>query len=83
MNEKSIILVEIIEDLRKSRGISQKELVNTILSESSYARIKKGEREFPLYMLIPLAKKLNARIEDILDLYYRSENHEYKNLFKR
>lgn len=83
MNEDSIILVQIIEDLRKSRGLSQKELVDTILSESSYVRIKKGKSEFPIYILVPLAKKLNARIEDILDLYYRSENHEYKNLFKR
>jgi len=83
VNEDSIILVQIIEDLRKSRGLSQKELVDTILSESSYVRIKKGKSEFPIYILVPLAKKLNARIEDILDLYYRSENHEYKNLFKR
>ena len=83
MNEDSIILVQIIEDLRKSRGLSQKELVDTILSESSYVRIKKGKSEFPIYILVPLAKKLNARIEDILDLYYRSENHEYKDLFKR
>ncbi|MDU3375312.1 MAG: helix-turn-helix transcriptional regulator [Enterococcus casseliflavus] len=83
MNEDSIILVQIIENLRKSRGLSQKELVDTILSESSYVRIKKGKSEFPIYILVPLAKKLNARIEDILDLYYRSKNYEYKNLFKR
>jgi len=75
--------MRIIEDLRKSRGISQKELVDNTLSESSYVRIKKGKSEFPIYLLVPLAKKLNARIEDILDLYYRSENYEYKNLFQR
>ena len=62
MNENTIILMRIIEDLRKSRGISQKELVDNTLSESSYVRIKKGKSEFPIYLLVPLAKKFNARI---------------------
>lgn len=83
MNENSIILVQIIENIRKKRKMSQKDMVANILSESAYTRLKQGKKEIPMSYLVPLAKRLNARIEDILDQYYQSENYENKYLFKR
>ncbi|KPG70820.1 helix-turn-helix domain-containing protein [Enterococcus sp. RIT-PI-f] len=83
MHENSIILIQIIENIRKKRKLSQKDLVAGILSESVYTRLKQGKKEIPMFYLVPLTKRLNARIEDILDLYYQSENYENKYLFKR
>ena len=55
--------------LRKSRGMTQAELAGAIgVSQQAVFAYERGQRRISVFMLIKLAKKFSASVEDMLGL---------------
>jgi len=60
-------LVPRLIELRKSRGLNQRQLAEALgLDPSSMSRVEKGERAVSVNELVRLARVLDVRVEDLL-----------------
>ncbi|PEH49617.1 helix-turn-helix domain-containing protein [Enterococcus faecium] len=78
MGNQTLIFIDGIEKLRLARGMTQKELVQDIISPATYSRVKNGETRLTIQTIEKLAGRLQARIEDIID--YSKYNDDIETL---
>lgn len=70
--------LQAIEFLRTKRNMSQVELIDGIMQKSAYSKIKLGHRRLKLSELEKFLVRLNARVQDLEDIFAQQESTSYE-----
>lgn len=70
--------LQAIEFLRTKRNMSQVDLIDGIMQKSAYSKIKLGHRRLKLSELEKFLVRLNARVQDLEDIFAQQESTSYE-----